>query len=378
MHELEWLRNNVVVPGLWTPTQFDAWVRSNPPNTSLLEHLVALGVLESVAAQTLAAAIKGYLSLDPAAVRSFVARTDPGLEVPSPPPSPSPSVAKPQPTGRTGRHQVIPRQGIPAGNGALRAAVDAAITPPPDVAQPDKFREATDRGLREVMAEVQRWVDTAWLNPGGFPEALRRLEGTAGPSRLCLRTDRYQGGGCRALTVATIVDQDGMLRSLTLVVLPASRCLAPILGVDLIAFGTGISLAAVDLSPTDRDSWTQHAAPVLDQLHSATEGHVTPRKWPTFARDVFSPKAMIAGVRRGHEAVVLAGVAQCITEAVPLYRDVAGRALTPEHSNDDGVRRWCQAELANRREHDALSRIFGETVAEAYLDALFGEMAAAA
>ena len=78
MSELEWLQRTLIDPGLLAPARLEAWLRDWRKETSLLRHLVALGVLDSAAARTVAAVVQGYVQMPPAtALHLFrVAETD--------------------------------------------------------------------------------------------------------------------------------------------------------------------------------------------------------------------------------------------------------------------------------------------------------------
>jgi len=231
---------------------------------------------------------------------------------------------------------------------------------------------AIDPGLRAVLAAAERWIGAARLDRVTLPGDLGELTGALGEVSLQLSTRRYAGGGFAALTVASIRDELGWLRSATLIGLPEPATLAPVLGVDLIGFGGALSLVAVDLSPTDDDAWAGQAGPLLARLHAAVGDHVVARRWPAFAAEVFSSQALIVGVRRGAEAPVLAAVAEFVADVAAVF----GGPCTPEPGRAAAVAArvlaWRRAELANRREHDALARIFGEVDATAYLELLFG------
>lgn len=231
---------------------------------------------------------------------------------------------------------------------------------------------AIDFGLRAVLAACQRWIDATGLDRVTLPGGLDALRGTLGERSLRLGTRRHVGGGFASLTVAAISDDEQQLRSATLIGLPDPATLAPVLGVDLIGFGGALSLVAVDLSPTDDRAWAAQAGPLLDRLHAAVAEHVVPRRWPAFAAEVFSSRALIAGVRRGEEAPVLAAIAEFVAEVAGVFAQP--RVTDPQRIAAAAARvsAWRRAELANRREHDALARIFGEVDAAAYLELLFG------
>lgn len=234
---------------------------------------------------------------------------------------------------------------------------------------------AIDAGLRSVLAAIE-----AWIGPGlaacPLPAGLDALAGSHADAALRLDTRRWRGGGFSALTVATIRDVTGRLCSVTIIGLPAAGELGPIVGLDLIGLGGALSLIAVDLAPTDHDTWAACAVAPLTALHAAVAPHVVPRRWPSFAEEVFSPHALIAGVRRGAELEALCAVADFVARARPL----ATTAAEPERAAAASARvaAWCRAELQNRRENVALTRIFGADPAAAYLDLLFGTTAASA
>ena len=232
--------------------------------------------------------------------------------------------------------------------------------------------EAIDIGLRNVLAVAELAIAGTGLTRCPLPEALGALVGDHAGAPLRMHTRRWRGAGFAALTVATIADASEQLRSVTIIGLPAAGHPGPIVGVDLIGLGGALSLVAVDLAPTDDATWQAHAVAPLTALHAAVEAHVVTRRRPSFADEVFSPRALIAGVRRGAELAVLDAVARFLEHAVgPLQaRDAVGQGSAA--AADDRVTAWCQAELRNRREHDALTRLFGAVPATAYLDMLFG------
>lgn len=233
--------------------------------------------------------------------------------------------------------------------------------------------DAIDRGLRGVLAAAETFVERLGLVALAVPPALRQLDGVLGEVPVALHTRRFAGGAFAAVTVAAIVEAGGGLRAVTMIGIPGDGVLAPILGVDVVGLGGALSLVAVDLAATDPELWAGQAEPRLEQLHRALAAAVVHRRWPEFAVEVFSRRALLAGARRGHEGAVLAGVAEFIAAATDLYRApplglAARRALAGER-----CRRWCRAERRNRREHDALARMFGAGPAGAIVDLLFGE-----
>ena len=227
-------------------------------------------------------------------------------------------------------------------------------------------------GLSGVLTAAQAWAGALELRASPLPAGLGALTGELRGAPVKMTTWRGQGGPFGALTIATIHGADGALASVTLIGLPAAGTPGPVLGVDLIGFGGALSLVAVDLAPIDRPHWQARAEAPLLQLHAALGEGAVARRWPSFAAEVFSPRAVIVGARRGAEAELLAAVAEFVARLDGVY--APGPTLTAEAAEaaDERARAWRRAELRNRREHDALARIFGAATAEAYLAALFG------
>jgi hypothetical protein len=220
-----------------------------------------------------------------------------------------------------------------------------------------------DRGLRGVRDGLDALVSRLGLAERAVPAELRRLDGALREVPVALRTRRFGDDGW-TLTLAEIAGAD------TAIGVPRGT-LAPVLGIDLVALQGALALIAVDLAPTDEAVWTAEAAPALARLHRATEGLVVARRMPEFAAEVFSPRALLAGARRGDEAAVLAAVARFVAGLAGSF--AAARCGEPARvaAADDRRRRWCLAERRNRREHDALARMFGAEAAGAYLEFLF-------
>lgn len=224
-----------------------------------------------------------------------------------------------------------------------------------------------DQGLRGAREAAEALAAALDLAPQDVPAELRRLPGDLRGAPIALHTRRLAGARW-ALTLAEITAADGALIAFTAIGLPAGAP-APILGVDLVAVQGALSLVAVDLAPTDDEAWSA-AEPALVRLHHATAELVVPRRRPEFADEVFSPRALIAGARRGREAAALAAVAAFLREVAPI---VAATTATPtvHRAADERRRRWCLAERRNRREHDALARMFGAGPASSYSEFLF-------
>lgn len=234
--------------------------------------------------------------------------------------------------------------------------------------------DVLDAGLRAVLRAAHELVDRLALVEVELPPDLRRFEGVVRGLPVAMPLRRFAGGAFAALTVASIVDCDDRLHAVTIIGMPAEDSVAPILGVDLVALAGSLSLVAVDLAPTDEASWRTAAEPRLEQLHLATAGRVVARRWPDFASEVFSRRALLAGVQRGHTSAALTAVAEFVAALAPVFAP----NLAPNLATDATLRvarergaRWRLAERRNRREHDALARIFGVDRAAALIDLLF-------
>lgn len=227
-------------------------------------------------------------------------------------------------------------------------------------------------GLAAVWAAARAWSGSLGLRALAMPPGLAQLTGEVRGAPVTMTTVREQGGPFAALTCATIRDAEGGLVSVTLIGLPAAGTPGPVLGVDLIGLGGALSLIAVDLAPVDASHWEERAAAPLAELHAALGEGAVWRRWPSFAEEVFSPRAVIVGARRGAEAELLAAVGGFVARLPEVYAQAPVLSAERAAAADLRVRAWRRAELRNRREHDALARIFGVGPAEAYLAALFG------
>lgn len=233
--------------------------------------------------------------------------------------------------------------------------------------------EVIAEGLNGVLAAAQAWTGGLSLRPRPLPFELQSLTGELRGAPLRMTTRREQGGPFAALSCATICGADGAPCCVTLIGLPAAGTPGPVLGVDLIGLGGALSLVAVDLAPIDRPHWELRAAGPLADLHAALGDRVVARRWPEFAEEVFSPRAVIVGVRRGEEAEVLAAVAGFVARLPAVYAPGPALGAARAEAADLRVQAWRRAELRNRREHDALTRMFGAEAAGAFLAALFGD-----
>lgn len=224
-----------------------------------------------------------------------------------------------------------------------------------------------DRELRQLWDLVEDCVaPRLGLRSVALPPPLAIASGLLEGSVLTLRTQRYAGASGAALTLAAIATAKGRLCTLTVLGIPPQRANWPVLGIDLIALRGTLALVAVDLAPLDPAFWQRCCAPLLQALRTRTQDAVVPRKRPAFTVETFSPLAVIAGARAGGEVAVCAAIAQFLKETSMLLSGESRSAPSP--SAQAARASWFAAEKQNRKEHDALSRIFGPRFAAYYLD----------
>ncbi len=231
------------------------------------------------------------------------------------------------------------------------------------------MNENISNGLRALTDEAVARALTDWqLVEAAVPADFALVEGHIREHRVRMVTRRFGGSGYQHLTVARIDDDQGRTLSATIIGLPRFDVPLPIIGIDVIAIGGALSLVAVDLAPTDLVTWRTVAVPHLEALHHSLKAHVTERKRPDFTQNTFSDRALIVAAKKGSEDVVLSSILTFVRSLAPLL------TLRQHDANDGGhaLQKWLRAELSNRKEHDALSRIFGAEFAARYLgDFLF-------
>lgn len=202
-----------------------------------------------------------------------------------------------------------------------------------------------------------------------IPDHLRAVCGGSPDQPLTMTTERYQSAAFFALTIAAITTSTGHLCSLTVVGIPGRDTGYPILGIDLIALRGALSLIAVDLAPTDDVAWDCYGAPLLRELSHDLSDVVTHRKRPDFTEGVFSPLAVIAGAHAGAESAIFTALSAFLRKVAalptPMRKDARSQSASPEV---DRRELWLAAERRNRKEHNALAKLFGAALATEYLD----------
>lgn len=246
--------------------------------------------------------------------------------------------------------------------------------------------EGLDRCRQHLHQEL---VERGGLKPVPIAADLAQVDGILRGRAVRMTSQRYTGPGFAALTIARIAAQaeapsglaDAPSRtegspeqaasvSLTVVGLPWPGSGLPILGMDLIALRGSLSLVAIDLAPTDHELFQARCASPLLRLQNRVAEAVVPRRPPSFTQGTFSSLALIAAARPGSEAVVFDAILRFIDEAAELTCSALPELpdlYAATQRDEAAIARWLAAERQNRREHNALSQIFGEPFAERYL-----------
>ncbi|MEM6533094.1 MAG: hypothetical protein AAF654_10740 [Myxococcota bacterium] len=228
---------------------------------------------------------------------------------------------------------------------------------------------ATQRLEALCLDLLTRFDDTEGLQRTSVPALFSERTGSFKGVGFTLTTQAFRSDEIKRLVFARIVDDEGSTRSVTVIGFPTDTSALPILGVDMIAFGRALSLVALDYAPTNATYWRDVAEPVLARLGAQAFERLKRRKRPEFTRGSFSEAAIIAASPPGTEGAAC----DAAKALVARYLEMPTRGDSyPSAPADQSVEHWCAAELGNRKEHDALAGIFGESFAEAYLGFLFG------
>ena len=222
-----------------------------------------------------------------------------------------------------------------------------------------------DQWLRRLLRRAELLLADGAEPPAEIPPELRQIEGYFDDKPIRLLTWRLRSPYFASLTLAAL-EAEGRLCSLTVIGLPQPGAPWPVLGMDIIALRGSISLLAIDLAPTDWSFWKAHCEGVLHQVRAAAAPALVLRKRPDFTAEAFSPLALIAGVRSGQEAPALAAAELLLERIAEILRSAALPQFSPVARERQS--RWLAAERRNRKEHNALERMFGPALATHYLD----------
>jgi hypothetical protein len=215
----------------------------------------------------------------------------------------------------------------------------------------------------QLDAQIATLQNALNLEPVAVPEPYRLLRGTLGGVQVEMVTHAFASEAyARWVYVAmheTVNGESKQPKPMTRTLVGLPKTNVPIVGMDAVAMKGRVSLFALDLAPAgDTNGWR---APLL----SASKEHLSAwkeRPMPAFAHDTFSGEAIIGSVSEGEESALLA----CTDH---LFGGLASEVQSSSGTADPGrVNAWLASERKNRKERNALSRIFGEETALAYFD----------
>jgi hypothetical protein len=83
---------------------------------------------------------------------------------------------------------------------------------------------------------------------------------------------------------------------------------------------------------------------------------------PAFTHETFSPLALVVAAKPGDDGALLELVSRWLPETM------AGRGLCTDASAWEAQQRWRAGERRNRKEADALARLFGADFARRYVE----------
>jgi hypothetical protein len=177
-----------------------------------------------------------------------------------------------------------------------------------------------------------------------------------------MRSQRFVGGAWSQLVLAEILGERSGRVLASVIGLPARGLGDSVLGVDLVAFGGKLSLAAVDLSPIEEAAWTAHSRPALERLHDASARLTVERTRPAFTHHTFSSLALVSAAKPGDDVALLSALARWLPQAM------AGRGQTGGEAAWATQQRWRESERSNRKEADGMARLFGSDFARRYVE----------
>ncbi|MBF2054584.1 MAG: hypothetical protein IGS03_14155 [Candidatus Sericytochromatia bacterium] len=202
------------------------------------------------------------------------------------------------------------------------------------------------------------------MEPVDIPRRFAQAEGQIQGQLVQMHSQRWQNDFVDHLTLALLYNASDELLSVTLSVIPKAQIPLPILGLDYVGFRGILSLVALDLCPVDRDFWHHHAAHHQQALQKSARTHLIQRKIPDFTHGSFSPNAVFAAAR-SEQFDLAQSLAESLLSTYPqLYREALGEVPTDGTAS---IQNWKQAMRQNKKEHSALSQIFGEAFTQDYL-----------
>lgn len=232
---------------------------------------------------------------------------------------------------------------------------------------------STTAALQAVSARVERLIQRLHLHEMKIESCFSQAEGQIAGHAVRMRSRRYRGAAFESLTVAYLYNLNDKLLSVTVSGIPVAATGLPILGLDYVGFRGTLSLVALDLCPVNEPVWQARCAEPLMRLHRDAQTLVA-RKIPGFTQGVFSEYAIFSAAVDPAQCQYSVTLAERLLDyAEQLYGSLSDNLLLPVGSEAghslQQIQRWKQAMQSNKKEHSALSRIFGEVFTEKYLKA---------
>ncbi len=222
--------------------------------------------------------------------------------------------------------------------------------------------------LRDVSEQVEAFIKDSGLTPVSIPTVYENARGRVGDIDVDMNSRRFEGSGLQSLTVAYLRHHHTkQLLSVTVSGIPRADTGLPILGLDYVGFRGTLSLVALDLCPVEQHLWTTRVQPIMRPLHTRAKAHLIQRKIPGFTEGVFSELAVFAAATREDHCQHSVEMSEILlSEYKNLLQSCSQNPAQAKH-NHERIQTWKRAMQNNKKEHSALSRIFGVDFTEKYL-----------
>lgn len=223
--------------------------------------------------------------------------------------------------------------------------------------------------LEQIAARVEQSIQTLGLSSVPVPDAFSTATGEIAGTPVKMESFRYTGNAFDTYTVAYLRNPAQGLLSVTVSGIPRAESGLPILGLDYVGFRGALSLVALDLCPVHETYWASHCEAFLKDLYEHAQ-QLVQRKVPGFTQGVFSASAIFAAATNSHQCQQSTHLAErLLSHAESLFLAANECALDAEQieRNREQIQQWKRAMRTNKKEHSALSRIFGESFTEKYL-----------
>lgn len=222
----------------------------------------------------------------------------------------------------------------------------------------------TGSGIGEIAlsAEVEM-VRELGLGTLALPAELARLDGSFRGEPVALESRAYRGERSAYFRFVRIEGQSLQIANLLCFSTPEHAL--PILGVDLVALGTGTLVLAADLSPIHPDPHVRRAQ--LSGLARRSPGSDLARSEPpAWCEPWFSPHAVVARATPAELPAVAAALSDFVRAYIELARtSEPAPALAREVA--EAQRAYSRAHLEHDRGLGLLRKLFEPAVADRFL-----------